>query len=105
MEGAKSASEHFLIVGVADARDVPAVADEARGDILAECQRGVAFDGDVVVVVDPAEIGEPQVTRERGSFAADAFHHAAVAGQRVDVVVDHLEARPIEVLRHPASGQ
>ena len=54
----KARCEHLQIVGVADARDVPAVADEARGHVFAEGQRGVAFDGDVVVVVDPAQVRE-----------------------------------------------
>ena len=54
----KARVEHVEVVGVADAGDVPAVADEARGHVLAEGQRGVALDGDVVVVVDPAQVGE-----------------------------------------------
>ncbi len=40
----EGARQHFLIVGVAHARDVPAVADEARRDVVAERERGVAFD-------------------------------------------------------------
>ena len=34
-----------------------------------------------------------------------AFHHAAVTAERVDVVVDHLEIGPIEVLTHPLPGK
>ena len=37
------AFEHVQIVGVADARDVPAVADEARGHVFAEGQRRCAL--------------------------------------------------------------
>ena len=73
--------EHLLIVGVADAEDVPAVAEEARGHVFAEGQRGVALDGDVVVVVDPAEVGELEVPGQGRGLAADAFHHAAVAAE------------------------
>ena len=70
LEDAEGPVEHVQVVGVADARDVPAVADEARGHVLAEGQVRVAFDGDVVVVVDPAQVGELQVPGERGGLAA-----------------------------------
>ena len=39
LERRERALEHLQIVGVADARDVPAVADEARGHVLAERER------------------------------------------------------------------
>ena len=104
-EGAEGPRQHLQVVGVADAGDVPAVADEARGHVVAEGQRGVALDGDVVVVVDPAEVGELQVAGERGRLGRDAFHHAAVAAQGVDVEVDQvLEAGLVEVGGHPAAG-
>ena len=38
---------------------------------------------------------------QRRGFARDAFHHVAVAADRVDVVVEQLEARPVEMRRHP----
>ena len=41
---------------------------------------------------------------ERRRFAGDAFHHAAVAAQRVDVVVEHLEVRAIEVAAPSTAG-
>src|SRR4030095_15123293 len=50
--------EHLQVVGVADARDFPAVTDEACGHVIAERQRRIALDGDVVVVVDPTEVIE-----------------------------------------------
>jgi hypothetical protein len=40
-EGRERALEHLQIVGIADARDVPAVADESRGHVVAVRQRGV----------------------------------------------------------------
>ena len=52
-------SEHFQIVRIAHPCHIPSVTDEAGGHVLGKSQSGVAFDGDVVVVVDPAEIGEP----------------------------------------------
>src|SRR5262249_25628369 len=73
------------VVGVSDPDDIPAVTLAAAGGVVATRQGGVALDGDVVVVVDPAEVGEPQVSRQRRRFVRDALHHAAVAAQGVDV--------------------
>src|SRR3954447_18133587 len=55
-EGLEGTREHLQVVGIAHPRDVPAVADESRGDVVATRQRGVALDGDLVVVVDPTEV-------------------------------------------------
>src|SRR5262249_54348332 len=96
--------EHLEVVGVAHAGDVPAVGDEPRGHVLAEGPLGVALDGDLVVVVNPTQVGELQMAGQRGSFAGDALHHAAVAGDGVHVVVEHVEAGPVEVRRLPAAG-
>ena len=54
LEGAESPLQHLQVIGIADPGHVPAIGDEPRGNILRERQRGVAFDRDVVVVVDPA---------------------------------------------------
>ena len=59
------------------------------------------FDGDVVVVEDPAEMVETEVARERCRLGADAFHQAAVAADRVDVVVEQLEARLVVAVGEP----
>ena len=93
------------IVGVADALHVPAIGEEARRDVVAEGQIRVAFDRHAVAVVDPAKITEHLVARERGRFARDALHHVAVAAYGIDVIVEHREIRPVEVLRQPASGE
>jgi hypothetical protein len=98
------AREHLEVVGVAHAGDVPAVADEPGGHVLAERPGRVPLDRDLVVVVDPAQVGQPEVAGQRCRLARDAFHHAAVAGQGVGVVVEHLEARPVEVGGHPPAG-
>ena len=65
LEDVERAAEQIEIVGVADARDVPAVADEARRDVIAVGEGGVALDGDVVVVVDPAQVRQLQVAGDR----------------------------------------
>jgi len=41
LEGLEGPVEHFEVVGIADAGDVPAEADEARGHVFAEGPRGV----------------------------------------------------------------
>ncbi len=57
------------VVGIVNVRHVPTIGREPRGHVFVEGEIGVAFDGDVVVVVDPAEIRELQVTGERRGFA------------------------------------
>ena len=89
------------IVGVADPQHVPAIGEEARRDILGEGDAGVALDGDVVVVVDPAQVVEAEMAGERGRLRADALHQAAVAADRVDVVVEEVEARPVVAAGQP----
>src|SRR5438309_11561559 len=91
----------LAVVGVAHPLDMPAVGEKPAGDILAKGESGVAFDRDVVAVVDPAEIAEPQMTGHRGGLAADTLHHAAVAAPREDLVVEPRTARPTEMARQP----
>ena len=97
------------VVGVADPGHVPAVAHEPGGDVVFVGQFGFAVDRDVVVVVDPAEVVEPEVAGDRAGFAGDALHQAAVAGDRVDVEVEDLGAvagrLPLRGDRHPDRGR
>src|SRR4029079_6274290 len=79
------------VIGIADAPDVPAVSEKARGHVFGECNIRVPFDADVIVVPDPAEIIQTEVTGERGSFGSNAFHHAPVTANGVDVVVENLK--------------
>ena len=101
-EGSEGLVEGRDVVGVRHVLDVPAIGPEARADIVAERQVGMAFDGDVVVVVDPAQVAELQMAGKRGRFVGNAFHHVAVAAHRIDVVVEEVEAGAIEVLSQPA---
>src|SRR5262249_171384 len=52
---------------------------------------GFAFYGDVIVVVDPAEVIELQVSRDRGCLARDSFHHAAIAAERVNSIAEQFK--------------
>src|SRR5262245_29886630 len=67
-EEAEGSLDTIEIVGVTDTQDVPAVPEEAGRDVLGEREAGLPFDRDVVVVVDPAEVVEAEVTGERGRF-------------------------------------
>src|SRR5262249_10762368 len=78
------------VVGLADAQNVPSITQEAGGNVLGKGYARVAFDSDVVVVIDPAEVIEREMAGERRRFRSDAFHHAAVAANRVDVVAEDL---------------
>ena len=104
LERPERALEHLQVVGIAHARHVPAVAEKPRRHVVAVRQRRVALDRDVIVVVDPAQVAELEVPGERGGLAGDPFHHAAVAAERVDVVVEEIESGAIEVAGQPAFG-
>ncbi len=56
---------------------------------------------DLVIVVDPAQVVEFEVARQRGGLARDALHHAAVPGQGINVEVEQVEAGAVEVGRSP----
>ena len=71
---------------------VPAVGLEALAHVLGEGEVGGAVDGDVVVVVEQDQLAELLVAGVGGGLAADALHHAAVAGEHVGVVVDDVVA-------------
>src|SRR5215471_2901844 len=83
------------IIGIPDAQHIPAIGEETRCNIFREGNAGVAFNRDVVVVPDPAEAIEPEVSRKRRGFGRYAFHHAAVAADSVDVVVKDVVSRPV----------
>src|SRR5437868_6476297 len=64
VECAEGAPEHLEVVGIAHPSDVPSVGHEASRDVVAESERGVAFNADVIVVVNPAEVRELQMSGE-----------------------------------------
>ena len=94
-ENRKRILDPLDVVGIADPQHVPLVGKKARRDVLGEGDVRVAFDGDVVVVVDPAQVVETEMPGQRGRLRADAFHQAAVAADRVDVVVEDVETGPV----------
>src|SRR5262249_50554156 len=56
LEYLECAVEHVEVVGVPDARNVPAQAHELGSDVLAESEARVPFNGDSVAVIDPAQL-------------------------------------------------
>ena len=86
------------------ADDVPAVGFEALGDVLGEGNVGVAFDGDVVVVVEIDELTEPERSRERRRLGGDAFLQVAVGDDGVGVVVDEPVAVVVVAPGEPPLG-
>ena len=104
-EGLDRLPQAFGVVGVSDVQHVPAVGEEARRDVIAECQIGVSFDRDPVAIIDPAQIAEHLMPGERRCLARYALHHVAVAANDINVVVEHREVRSIEMLSEPAPGK
>src|SRR5215471_7935523 len=89
------------IVRIADAEHVPAICQEAHRDFLGEGDARVALDGDVIVVVDPAEVVERKMAGERGCLRSNAFHQATIAADRVDVIIEDIKARAVIATRKP----
>ena len=104
--GRPQGATHLVeVVGVGHLDHVPAVGQEAGGDVLREGDVGVTLDRHPVGVVDPAQVGQLLVAREGGRLRGDALHHAAVTGQRVDVEVEQRVAVPVVAGGQPLAGQ
>jgi hypothetical protein len=89
------------VVGIADPQDVPVVGQKTGGDVLRERDLGIALDGDMVVVPDPAKVIEAKMTCQRGRFRRDAFHHAAIAAHGIDVVIENVETGFVVAVGQP----
>src|SRR4029077_20729337 len=102
-ENGKRICDPLEIVGITHPQYVPPIAEEARRDILREGDACIAFDGDVVIVVDPAEVIEAEMAGQRGRLRADPFHHAAVAADSIDVIVKYIEANAVVTISQPSA--
>src|SRR4051812_5283685 len=100
----KGPSDQIEVVRVAHPGHVPAVAGEAGGDIIRKGELGGAVDGDVVVVVDPAEVVELLVASQGRRLVGDPFLQVAIAADRVDVEVEDLEAGGVVAGGEPLRG-
>ena len=85
-----------------DGLDVPAQAFKSSGNVVAVRQVSMPLDRDVIVIVDPTQVGQLQVTRQRRGFVAHAFHQIAIAGKRVGIETKQLESGAIEMCGSPA---
>src|SRR5262249_38145630 len=71
-EDGKRILDALEVVGITNPQDVPVIAEESRRDVLGEGDTRFAFDGDVVVVIDPAEVVEAEMAGQRPGLPADA---------------------------------
>src|SRR5262249_5156301 len=98
--------DHFQVVGVAHASDVPPLSDEPGRDVITEGESGVSLDRNAVVVVDPAEVRKLEMPGQRGRLGGDALRHAAVARKGIDVKVDEVvKPGPMIVGRLPTASE
>ena len=63
-----------------------------------------SLDGDVVVVVNPAQVVQAQVSRQGRRFGAHALHHATVTAHRVHSVVEQVKAGFVVAIRKEFLG-
>src|SRR3974377_469731 len=91
-------------VGVAHAENVPTVTEKSCRDVLRKGDARIAFDRDVIVVIDPAEVVQGEMARQRRCFGSHALHHAAIAANRVDVVAKDLEVGGVVTVGEPRLG-
>src|SRR5215469_18707985 len=89
------------IIRIADAQDVPSIGEEPTCNVFGERDARIAFNCDVIVVVNPAKIVEPKVSRQRCRLRCDAFHQASVTTDRINVVVEQVETWPIVAAAEP----
>ena len=64
----------------------------------------MTFDGDVIVVVNPTEIREFQMSSQTGGFSRNSFHHAAIAADRPDSIIEKFKPRSVVSRREPTFG-
>ena len=70
-----------VLARIADVLNVPVVGLEALHHVVGAAERRGAIDSDSVVVKDADEVAEPEMTRQRCGFVADALHEAAKIGR------------------------
>src|SRR6266436_3648407 len=92
------------IVGIPDTNDVPSIRQKSPGDVFGERDIGFAFDRDVIVVIDPAQIIELQVPGNRGCLARDSFHHAAIAAECVNAIAEQFKIWLVVTRGEPLFG-
>jgi hypothetical protein len=77
-----------IACGEVDVLDVPAVGGVPGGGVLTEGDRGVVFDGDLVVVPDHQQIRQLLRAGQRGGLTGHALFEVAVGGEHDDRVIE-----------------
>jgi hypothetical protein len=77
---------------------VPAVGSKPLRRVVREPADHLAVDGDAVVVVEDDELAQAQGARQRAYLVGDSLHQAAIAAERIGVVVDDGEAGAVEFI-------
>src|SRR5450830_1637037 len=83
---------------------MPAVPFEPFLNVLVEGEASVAFDRDVIVVIEQVQLAEAEMPGERRRFGGDSLHEVAVAAESPHPVVDDLVAGAVEPVREEAFG-
>src|ERR1700741_2291573 len=89
------------VIRITDAQHVPTVGEEPTCNVFGERDARVAFDRDVIVVVNPPQIVEPKMCSQGCSLRRDSFHQASVTADAINVVVEDVEARPVVAVGEP----
>ena len=85
------------VVAIDGGNHLPAVGLETLRGVIGEPALNLAIDGDAVVVVEEHQFAEAEGASEGCHFVGDAFHEAAVAEERVGVVVNNLVTWAVEL--------
>src|SRR5206468_9245729 len=92
------------VVSVTHSHDVPTVGLEAPRNVLRKTERGIAVNGDMIVVVEQIELAKAKMAREGSCFTGDTFHQVAIAHESPGPVIDDRVSRAVEVIgQHPFS--
>src|SRR5262249_33272040 len=93
-----------------DMLHMPSVSLEARAYVFVEGNVGASRESYLIGVVEHDQSPEPKLPRYRSGFGRDAFHHVAVTGHHIGVVIHDFVAGAIEgggqpALRHRQSNR
>ena len=94
----------LLEVVCAACKGLPVAGREPRHHVFAECEAGRSVDRELIVVVEDNEFSQTEMARERCRFVHDPFHHVAIAGQNIGVMIDDAPRRRVELRRQHTLG-
>jgi hypothetical protein len=89
------------VVGIANSQDIPSISNESCLNVFGKRDARVAFDRDVIVVVNPAQIVEAEVSVATQPLMLCLPSGSRRRADRIDVVVEDLEAGPIVAVGEP----